>query len=595
MKTVFSLLVLVLCSITSFAQDWRCITPAKRMFYDLGNRFTYLGLDSSSISSQIEEYFFCTVPFDFNYEPNCMHLNAPGEFGSGYKHTLSGWDTFYNIHNNPIIFNTKAQLNDAWNFYSDTSGITFQASLINIGTQTINSNVDSIKTIQLQAYQNGNPITHVCNVNLILSKQNGLLTTSQWNRFPSTISFINAPLTFMDSSTYIYKPQLSELDRFQPGNEWILSETYIDSSSFSPTTYTVNAITFDSIISSTQLNANTIAYTSNRRKSVSAGPSSPFNNSFVGIVNDTFHSATVNNYRIVDSIPECEKVPITSTFAYFYPNDQQVVNYYSFGCQNRILVNSTLTQEFKACFKIDSCWACSTPFGYLPISTKTQLEGIGLTHKEVSLGNFSMDTISDLSYYNINGCTAGTKFNVILPSDYFTLEAIQKSDNSVVLSWQTINENHVKDFSIERSFKNEGFKQIGSSNSLGNNPDQNNYSFVDKLSEHGEYLYRIRMNDVDGKIKYSNSVSINFSNTKSTKVFPTSFKSEIRLQQLKPDSKYSVVLQSLVGTILRKQTIPENQTYFNLRDLNSLPCGLYLLQLINESDFSTETFKLIKE
>ncbi len=81
-------------------------------------------------------------------------------------------------------------------------------------------------------------------------------------------------------------------------------------------------------------------------------------------------------------------------------------------------------------------------------------------------------------------------------------------NNSVVLSWQTATEVNNRGFEIERSFKAENgrtsWDKIGFVQGNGSSTNMNQYSFTDNnLVKPGQYYYRLKQIDFDGRYSYS--------------------------------------------------------------------------------------------
>lgn len=82
-------------------------------------------------------------------------------------------------------------------------------------------------------------------------------------------------------------------------------------------------------------------------------------------------------------------------------------------------------------------------------------------------------------------------------------------DNKVTLQWKTENETNVSQYIIERKRTGESqFVNAGSKKAMGSN-SSNEYSFDDYAVKPSEtYVYRLKIVDKDGKISYSNLVSV---------------------------------------------------------------------------------------
>ncbi|MBC7885738.1 MAG: T9SS type A sorting domain-containing protein, partial [Saprospiraceae bacterium] len=91
------------------------------------------------------------------------------------------------------------------------------------------------------------------------------------------------------------------------------------------------------------------------------------------------------------------------------------------------------------------------------------------------------------------------------------------------VSWTTKTEINNDFFDVERSFERSGFEHIGRIEGAGNSSSAIDYIFNDhKISQDGNYFYRLRQLDLDGKETYSKPVSVQVSRSQNIKtvLFP---------------------------------------------------------------------------
>ena len=100
--------------------------------------------------------------------------------------------------------------------------------------------------------------------------------------------------------------------------------------------------------------------------------------------------------------------------------------------------------------------------------------------------------------------------NVVLPLNLLSL-AGKYADRSVNLNWKSTNEINTSHFIIERSANGLNFKPIGKVTAGGNTTSITNYTFRDINVTYECSLkayYRLKMVDVNGDYKYSNSINV---------------------------------------------------------------------------------------
>lgn len=96
-----------------------------------------------------------------------------------------------------------------------------------------------------------------------------------------------------------------------------------------------------------------------------------------------------------------------------------------------------------------------------------------------------------------------------LPITLYTFNAVIKNNN-VFLSWQTSQEINSNYFTIQKSYDNRQFNDIGKVNASGNSSLSKNYSFTDNNPSYFEkpIYYRLAMVDKDGAKIYSKIANV---------------------------------------------------------------------------------------
>ncbi|MCF8307171.1 MAG: T9SS type A sorting domain-containing protein [Ignavibacteriales bacterium] len=127
------------------------------------------------------------------------------------------------------------------------------------------------------------------------------------------------------------------------------------------------------------------------------------------------------------------------------------------------------------------------------------------------------------SHGNITGnlTGSGTQCDGTLPVELTSFWA-EISEKDVVLNWQTATEVNNYGFEIERispqplSWQGEGqgrsWVKIGFVEGHGNSNSPKNYFFIDNSITEGNYSYRLKQIDTDGKFEYSEIVAVEIGN-----------------------------------------------------------------------------------
>ena len=169
---------------------------------------------------------------------------------------------------------------------------------------------------------------------------------------------------------------------------------------------------------------------------------------------------------------------------------------------------------------------------------------------------------------------------------YFNAEA---KANSVLLNWQTLDEQNSDEFIIERSKDGQEFLPIGRINAKGNSSTTaNNYTFSDKDPVYGTNYYRLLMTDKDGSINYSSIEKVAVGTEQSVSLFPNPAAKSVTIKGLQGFE--NILIKDIYGKKLMERTIRQDT---EIMDISTLANGIYLIQL-NKNGLQ-KTLKLVKK
>jgi len=202
-----------------------------------------------------------------------------------------------------------------------------------------------------------------------------------------------------------------------------------------------------------------------------------------------------------------------------------------------------------------------------------------------------------------NGTVGGTSTklicNVVGPSGGPTpviLNAfnVQRTSKDVIVTWRTQQEINSSTYEIERADDNLTFQSIGKVAASGNSNTVLNYSFTDKMNNKQQTsFYRLKMIDKDGSFAYSETKSVNGTNSNSDYLIypnPVYANSKVTINNLNGPSLLKII--DLAGRIVNtytirntnstEVTIQQKGTYFlQIKDLNSGETSVRKLSVIN--------------
>jgi hypothetical protein len=183
-----------------------------------------------------------------------------------------------------------------------------------------------------------------------------------------------------------------------------------------------------------------------------------------------------------------------------------------------------------------------------------------------------------------------------LPVELVQFLASKNDDGSVKLSWSTSQEQNSNFYGIERSSSQSDWKNIGSVKAKGYASTTSNYSFTDKLPVDGNGYYRLKMVDLDGKYKYSKTVSVSSSdNNRPLVIYSNPFSDQIRMKvNVSRAQNLVITVSDMVGKTFISQTYhaQSGDNFVNLQP-NAGSSGMYILRI--HGDSYDQTVKLEKQ
>ncbi|MBL7766865.1 MAG: T9SS type A sorting domain-containing protein [Chitinophagaceae bacterium] len=186
-------------------------------------------------------------------------------------------------------------------------------------------------------------------------------------------------------------------------------------------------------------------------------------------------------------------------------------------------------------------------------------------------------------------------FNILqapLPVTLLNFEGELKNSSTIELQWNVENESNVDRYEVERMQDDGAFVNIGKLGATPPTSAVNHYQFTDQsfnpiLNKH----YRLKMMDVDGKFRYSNTVIIKGHSGQQVDVYPNPIKHEQLYVRLSEElSKLSLHIQ--IYDLNGKQILSyAHQSPSQILTLNlaALPAGMYSLKCIDDRGVSYHT------
>ncbi len=164
--------------------------------------------------------------------------------------------------------------------------------------------------------------------------------------------------------------------------------------------------------------------------------------------------------------------------------------------------------------------------------------------------------------------------------------------NQNQLNWSTSSETNNAGFEIESSLDGINYNKIGFVASKAPNSNQNlNYTFQDKLAQHGTTYYRLKQVDLDGKFSYSDIRFINnqLSALSGVRVFPNPTEDFVLIDGL--DIKGAAIsLSSISGDQINTTGLVEGNKVM----MKGLSPGIYILKITKNNELM-QSVKVVKQ
>ncbi|CAN5215675.1 hypothetical protein BH11BAC5_BH11BAC5_14380 [soil metagenome] len=181
-----------------------------------------------------------------------------------------------------------------------------------------------------------------------------------------------------------------------------------------------------------------------------------------------------------------------------------------------------------------------------------------------------------------------------LPVQLTAFKATVLINKTVLLQWQTVNEENLSGFAVERSMDGNTFSPIGFVAATGNSGVKLNYSTIDQTPFTGVNYYRLKLKDIDGKFSYSTVETVYFTGYGfSLRTSPNPAKNILLVQATGSNESAMLIITDLNGKTIQEKKISLNGTTNTQLNISGFAAGIYNLQLLKKSGVETKRF--IKE
>lgn len=163
--------------------------------------------------------------------------------------------------------------------------------------------------------------------------------------------------------------------------------------------------------------------------------------------------------------------------------------------------------------------------------------------------------------------------------------SVEQQEHLVNIRWSTASEINNDYFTVERSNDAVNYDELTRVKGAGNSNNELQYETKDMLPYNGISYYRLKQTDYDGTYKYSDPISVNFTNQSDLSIFPNPTLDYIQIENY--TSIEHVQLSNSWGEIILDESKPSQAI-----SLSHLPAGVYYMTITYNGAISTK--KIIK-
>ncbi|MEP6582960.1 MAG: hypothetical protein ABJA90_01785 [Ginsengibacter sp.] len=180
----------------------------------------------------------------------------------------------------------------------------------------------------------------------------------------------------------------------------------------------------------------------------------------------------------------------------------------------------------------------------------------------------------------------------ILPVTLTDFSAKANKDE-VALFWKTSSELNANYYEIQRSSNGQGFSKIGNVYALGTSTLENSYSFNDIIPLKGTSYYRLSMVDLDGKMSYSKTVTVNVKTSHSFTTGYATLSSETRKLSFSLSSDHAQKVRTAITDVTGRVYFTESlqlqpgSNSFN-KTIAGFTKGIYYLKVSTDEELITK-------
>lgn len=220
--------------------------------------------------------------------------------------------------------------------------------------------------------------------------------------------------------------------------------------------------------------------------------------------------------------------------------------------------------------------------------TVTGLNPTKTYHFRVMEYNQNATTGGNALYLLGSNLTASRNMAAALPVNFLYFKATPQGNDEVQLTWATAQESNNDHYEVQRSGDGSVFTTIGKVTGIGNSSVTTQYSYTDRNVFSGQYYYRLKQVDKDGRATYSIIVALRFDGAALLTLSPNPARTYF---DVSGTGMQQITLLDQTGKILHSQKAVGNT---NRVYITNLSVGIYNVRIMLR-DGKVATRKILKQ
>lgn len=239
---------------------------------------------------------------------------------------------------------------------------------------------------------------------------------------------------------------------------------------------------------------------------------------------------------------------------------------------DRITVNGTASLDGTLNFTIDNANDIVSPNTFYPVMSG----GLSGMFTTVNFPGVASDWMVTYTSANVLITYSGAP----LPIELLSFQA-KHVGNAIHLAWETATEEDNALMAVERSKDGRSFAEIGQRKGAGTTLEPQRYALVDEQPFSGINYYRLRQEDLDGKVNYHETISVLFKTDKVEEItlFPSLVSNQLNIalgEEIKNSGALRIV--DSMGRVIKEAALGQGTQQETL-DVSNLLGGRYYLSI----------------